>query len=210
MKIVVFGATGRVGRKLVSGGIARGHEVTAAARRPEEVRARHRIPRIVPCDLLDATQVDGAVAGNEVVIVSVGSRFTLAPGKVHSQGVANVLAAMKTHGVTRLLCVSAMGTQDDHDPNLPPLYTRVLRPLMLGGVYRELRDMETRVRASALDWTLVHVARLTNGPALGRCRAEEGDSLAGVLKISRADLADFMLKELERGEWTGRDVAVAY
>lgn len=210
MKVVVFGATGRVGRKLVAGGIARGHEVTAAARHPEDVRARHRIPRIVPCDLLDAAQVDRAVAGNDVVIVSVGARFTLAPGKVHSQGVANVLTAMKTHDVTRLLCVSAIGTQDAHDPNLPPLYTRVMRPLLLGGIYRELREMETQIRAGGLDWTLVHVARLTNGPALGRCRAEEGDSLSGALKISRADLADFMLKELERGEWTGRDVAVAY
>ena len=54
VKIVVFGATGRIGGKLVSGGIARGHEVTAAARHPERIPARHHAPRLVTCDLLDA------------------------------------------------------------------------------------------------------------------------------------------------------------
>ncbi len=210
MKIVVFGATGRVGRKLVSGGIARGHEVTAAARRPEDVRARSRIPRIVPCDLLDAAQVDAAVIGNEAVAVTVGARFAFAPGKVHSRGIANVITAMHSHAARRLICISAIGTHDDNDANLSPLFTRVMRPVFLGGVWRELRAMESQVTGSGLDWTLVHVARLTNGPALGRYRAEPGDSLPGTLAISRADVADFMLKELERGDWIGRDVALAY
>ena len=210
MKIVVFGATGRVGRRLVSGGIARGHEVTAAARRPENVRERSRILRIVPCDLLDAAQVGVAVTGNEAVAVAVGARFALAPGTVHSRGVANVITAMHSHAVRRLICISAIGTHDDNDPNLPPLFTRVYRPLYLAGVWEQLRVMEAQVADSGLDWTIVHVARLTNGPALGRYRVEPGDSLPGALTISRADLADFMLKELERGDWIGRDVALAY
>ena len=210
MKIVVFGATGRVGRRLVSGGIARGHEVTAAARRPEDVRERSRILRIVPCDLLDAAQVDAAVTGSEAVAVTVGARFAFAPGKIHSRGIANVITAMHSHAARRLICVSAIGTHDDNDPNLPPVFTRVFRPLYLAGVWEQLRVMEAQIAGSGLDWTLVHVARLTNGPALGRYRAEPGDSLRGALAISRADVADFMLKELERGEWIGRDVALAY
>jgi len=210
VKIVVFGATGRVGRKLVSGGIARGHELTAAARHPEDVRARVRIPRIVTCDLLDAAQVDAAVAGQDAVIVAVRARFSLAPGNVHSQGAANVVAAMQKHGVRRLLCISAAGVQDDHDPNLPPFFTRVMRPLLLRRVWPELRQMESCVTGSRLDWTLIHVAHLTDGPATGQYRAEEGKSMPGGLRISRADIADFMLKELERGEWSGRDVALAY
>jgi putative NADH-flavin reductase len=210
MKVVVFGATGRVGRKLVSGGIARGHEVTAAARHPEDVRARHRIPRIVPCDLLDSEQVDAAVRDQDAVIVSVRARWRLAPGEVHSRGVANVLTAMESHAVRRLLCVSAVGTGDEHDPNLPPWFTRVYRPLVLSRVWSQLRAMEELVSGSGLDWTLVHVARLTDGPALGQYRLEEGDSILGGLTISRADLADFVLKELERNEWVGRHVTVAY
>jgi putative NADH-flavin reductase len=90
------------------------------------------------------------------------------------------------------------------------VFTRVFRPLYLAGVWEQLRVMEAQIAGSGLDWTLVHVARLTNGPALGRYRAEPGDSLPGALTISRADVADFMLKELERGEWIGRDVALAY
>lgn len=210
MKIVVFGATGRIGRKLVSGGIARGHEVTAAARHPESMRARDRVPRIVACDLLDAAQVDAAVADQDAVIVTVGARCSLAPGVVHSHGVANVVGAMKAHAVRRLVCISAAGVHDDHDPNLPPFFTRLLRPLMLSRVWPELRAMDACVAGSGLDWTLVHVAHLTNGQAVGRYRVAQGTSMAGGYKISRADVADFMLKELERGEWIGHDVAIAY
>ena len=210
MKVVVFGATGRIGRKVVSGGIVRGHEVTAAARRPERVRAPQRIPRIVTCDILDAAQVGAAVDGHDVVVVTVGARFALLPGKVHSEGIANVIAAMEAHGARRLICVSAAGTDDDNDPNLPPFFTRLMRPVLLGRVWRELREMESRVRASGLDWTLVHVPHLTDGPALGNCRVEAGASMPGGLRISRADVADFMLKELERDEWVERDVALAY
>lgn len=210
MKVVVFGATGRIGRKVVAGGIARGHEVTAAVRDPDNVHARERIPRIVTCDLLDAEQVDAAVARQDAVVVSVGARLALLPGEVHSRGIANVLGAMKEHEVRRLLCVTAVGTHDNGDSDLPPVFTRMIRPLLLRRVWPELREMEFRVAASGLDWTLVHVAHLTDRPALGQYRVEEGDSMAGGFTIARADVADFMLKELERGEWIGRDLAIAY
>jgi putative NADH-flavin reductase len=79
VKIVVFGATGRIGSKLVSGGIARGHVVTAAARHPERLPPRHHAPRLVTCDLLDAAQVDEAVTRQDAVTMSVGPRFGIAP-----------------------------------------------------------------------------------------------------------------------------------
>jgi putative NADH-flavin reductase len=210
VKIVVFGAAGRTGRKLVSGGVARGHEVTAAARRPKDIRVGSRLQSVVQCDLLDAAQVDAAVARQEVVVVAAGTPLVWAQGAVHSEGIANVITAMRSHAVHRLVCVSAVGTQHDDDPNLPRAFTRVLRPLLLSRIWDELRDMEAQVRGSGLDWTLVHVARLTNGPALGRYRVEEGDTLTEARRISRADVADFILKELERGAWVERDVALAY
>jgi len=210
VKIVVFGATGRVGCRLVAGGIARGHEMTAAARRPERVVATHRLPLIVRCDLLDAAQVDAAVRGQDAVVVTAGARFALMPGKAHSEGTANVIGAMKAHAVSRLICLSAAGTHDDNDPNLPPFFTRLIRPVLLGRVWSELRAMEFRIAASGLDWTIVHVSHLTEGPALGRYRVEPGHSLPDGIRISRADVADFILKELERDEWVRDDVAIAY
>lgn len=210
MKIVVFGATGRVGRRLVSGGVARGHSMTAATRHPERVQVRQGAPRVVACDVLDPEQVAAATAGQDAAVVCVGARFAWFPGTVHSQGVANVITGMRRHAVRRLVCLSAAGTHDDGDPNLPPFFTRVMRPLLLGRVWPELRDMEAQVAASGLDWTIVHLAHLTNGPALGSYRAAEGDSLPGGLSVSRADVADFVLKELARDEWVRRHVAIAY
>jgi putative NADH-flavin reductase len=210
VKIVVFGATGRIGGKLVSGGIARGHEVTAAARHPERIPPRHHAPRLVTCDLLDAAQVATAVARQDAVIVSVGARFGMAPGTVYSEGIANVVLAMHARAVRRLVCITAIDTSVDPHADTPPLSARMNEPLFRGRVETQLRVMEERVRSSGLDWTLVHAARLTTGPALGRYRVEEGVTVPGALKISRADVADFVLKELERDQWVGRDVALAY
>lgn len=210
VKIVVFGATGRIGGKLVSGGIARGHEVTAAARHPERIPPRHHAPRLVTCDLLDAAQVESAVARQDAAMVAVGARFALLPGAVHSEGVANVLRAMRARAVPRLICITTFSAGLDREAEMPSLSDRMSQPLFTGRVESKLRAMEAQVRSSGLEWTLVHAGLLTNGPALGRYRLEEGTRLPGALKISRADVADFMLKELERGEWVGRDVALAY
>jgi putative NADH-flavin reductase len=210
VKIVVFGATGRIGGKLVSGGIARGHDVTAAARRPERLPLRHHAPRLVTCDLLDAAQVQSAVERQDAVMIAVGPRSTLVPGTVNSTGVANVLLAMHAWAVRRLLCVTGVGEEVYRDAPAPPLSARMTRPLFMGRASSQVRLMEDQIRSSGLDWTLVHAARLTNGPALGQYRVEEGAGVPGGLKISRADIADFMLKELERGEWVGRDVTLAY
>lgn len=210
VKIVVFGATGRVGRKLVAGGIARGHEVTAAARHPERMRVLTGAPRLVVCDVMDARQVAAAAARQDAVLVATRARLGLAPGHLHTRGMANVIAAMQDSAVRRLVCLSAAGTHDDADPNLPLLFTRVVRPLFLAPTWRELREMEALVERSGLDWTVVHVARLTNGPALGVYRVGAGHSIPEGSSIARADVADFMLKELVRGEWVRRHVAVAY
>ncbi len=210
MKIVVFGATGRIGRKLVAGGIARGHEVTAATRHPERVRVVGGAPRIVVCDVMDAGQVAAATARQDAAVVAVGTRLGLAPGHLHTRGTANVIAAMRRHAVRRLVCLSAAGTHDEADPNLPPFFTRVVRPVFLGRAWQELCEMEALVGGTELEWTIVHAPRLTNGPALGTYRVADGHSVGRGYSISRADVADFILKELARRQWVRRHVAVAY
>lgn len=210
MRIVVFGATGRIGRRLVAGGVARGHQVTAATRHPERVRVVGGAPRVVVCDVMDASQVAAAAAHQDAVVVAVGARHAFAPGRLHTQGTENVIAGMRRHAVHRLICLSAAGTHDEADPNLPPFFTRVVRPLLLGRVWRELIEMEALVGGTELEWTIVHAPRLTNGPALASYRVAEGRSLRGGHAISRADVADFILKELARAQWVRRHVALAY
>ena len=124
-------------------------------------------------------------------------------------GTLNVIRSMQRYGVRRLVVLSASGTQPGRDPNLPWVFERVLKPVLLGPAYDDLRRMETSVRQSELDWTIVRAANgLTDGPARGVFHAEPGYSLPGGRKIARADVAAFMLDELERRDNIAHALAI--
>jgi putative NADH-flavin reductase len=210
MKVVVFGATGRTGRLLVEGALARGHDVTAFVRAPNKLGALRDRVRVVHGDVLDGGAVSDAVDGQEAVLVALAGGGTKAAEQVNAQGTLNVIRSMQRYGVRRLVVLSAGGTQPGRDPNLPWFFERIVKPLFLKNVLADLRRMEISVRQSELDWTLVRAAQLVDGPARGAYRAEPGYSLPGGTKIARADVAAFMLDELERRDNIAHALAIAY
>jgi putative NADH-flavin reductase len=210
MRVVVFGATGRTGRLLVEGALARGHDATALVRAPDKLGALRDRIRVVQGDVLDGGAVSDAVDGREAALVALAAGGTRAAEQVNAQGTLNVIRSMQRYGVRRLVVLSAGGTQPGRDPNLPWFFERVLKPLFLKGVLADLRRMEVSVRQSELDWTLVRAAQLVDGPARGAYRAEPGYSLPGGTKIARADVAAFMLDELERRDNVAHALAIAY
>jgi hypothetical protein len=139
MKIVVFGATGPTGRHVVQRALELGHEVTAFARTPAAVDLRHDKLTVVPGDVLDPVAVDRAVAGHDVVISALGprNRATRGPAAamtVASEGVRHILAAMKAHGVRRLIALSSVGVGATKGKS-GFLLERVFRPLFLGPIF---------------------------------------------------------------------------
>jgi hypothetical protein len=118
---------------------------------------------------------------------------------------------MQRYRVRRLVVLSASGTAPGRDPNLPWLFDRVIKPVLLGPAYADLRRMETNVRTSELDWTIVRVSgALTNDSPRGVYRAEPGYSLPHGRRIARADVAEYMLDQLTLATEIGHAVAVAY
>jgi len=210
MRVVVFGATGRTGRLLVEGALARGHDVTAFVRAPDKLGPLRDRVRVVQGDVLDGGAVSDAVDGLEAALVALAAGSTKAAEQVNAQGTLNVIRSMQRYGVRRLVVLSAGGTQPGRDPNLPWFFERVVKPLFLKGVLADLRRMEVSVRQSELDWTLVRAAQLVDGPARGAYRAEPGYTLPGGTKIARADAAAFMLDELERRDNIAHALAIAY
>ena len=210
MRIVVFGATGRTGRLLVEGALPRGHDVTALVRAPDKLGALRDRIRVVVGDVLDGGAVSDAVDGREAALVALAAGGTKAAEQVNAQGTLNVIRSMQRYGVRRLVVLSAGGTQLGRDPNLPWFFERVVKPLFLKGVLADLRRMEVSVRQSELDWTLVRAAQLVDGPARGAYRVEPGYTLPGGIKIARADVAAFMLDELERRDNITHALAIAY
>lgn len=209
MKVLIFGSTGRTGRCLVGQALEQGHEVTAFARDPRKVRRRDERLRVVRGDVLDRASVDSSVQGQQVVLSALGVRLW-EPTTVFSEGIRNILRAMEAHGVPRILCVSVAGVlKEDAGSLLGNTLLRLSR-LALKGVYEGHRRQLEKIRRSPLEWVVVRPVLLTNGPRTGRYRVvSEGIPRKGYW-ISRADLADFLLRQLTRDEYVHQLPAIAY
>jgi len=161
-------------------------------------------------DVLDGGIVSDAVDGQDAVLVALSAAHRKSAPAVNALGTLNVIRSMQRYGVRRLIVLSASGTAPGRDPNLPWIFDRVIKPVLLGPAYDDLRRMETSVRQSELDWTIVRAPALVDGPARGGYRVGPGFSLPGGRRITRADVAAFMLDELERRDNVGHAVAIAY
>jgi uncharacterized protein YbjT (DUF2867 family) len=209
MKLTVVAATGRVGRLVLDQAVAAGHDVTAVARRPQGLPPG---VRTVTADLsapdrptLLATLTD-ALAGADAVISGLGPR-TRADAGVVEPGTRLLLEAAEAAGVRRFSMVSAapIGTTPSparpHPPRVDPgddvLTGRVLMPVIkrvFRHVYTDLARAEDLVLASDRDWTIVRPPRLTDGPATGTYRTSTVANLPRGRTVSRADVADLMLR----------------
>jgi putative NADH-flavin reductase len=185
--------------------------VTALVRAPEKLGDLAGRVRVVAGDVLDGGIVSDAVDGQDAVLVALSAAHRKRAPAVNALGTLNVIRSMQRYAVRRLIVLSASGTQPGRDPNLPWIFDRVVKPVLLSPAYDDLRRMETSVRQSELDWTIVRVSgTLNDGPARGTYRAEPGYSLPGGRRIARADVAEYMLDQLTLQDEIGHAVAVAY
>lgn len=190
MRIVVFGATGGTGREVVRQASAAGHDVTAFVRRqPADLAADNQRLRIVLGDFGKQEDVDRAVDGQDAVISALGTNQK-GPVSVCTDGMRAILAAMQRASVRRLLAVSAHGAAESHDRSL---YVLALWA-MLAAKMRDKETMEQLIRASDTDWTIVRPPALTNGRQAGGYRCGPDLKIGITSRISRADLAAFLLK----------------
>lgn len=204
MNILIVGASRGIGLQLLLQALTAGHTVTALARHPERIVASHDRLRKVRCDILDEQCLTAALAGQDGVACTIGKKTPWEQrSDFFSRGTQTLLRAMRTAGVRRLVCVTGIGAGDSRGHG-GVLYDRLFRPLLLKGVYDDKDRQEALIRASDTDWTVVRPGFLTNGPVTGNYKVLT--DLAGVTagRISRADVAHFMLQELASGRYIGR------
>jgi putative NADH-flavin reductase len=208
-KILVLGGTGGTGREVVSQGLQQGHEVTAFARRPERVTTRNERLRVIVGDVTsDSEALGDAVRRQDVVISALGTGKSFKSGGLIARSVPRILEAMRRHGARRLIFTSAFGVGSTWRdvPIVPRIFARVL----LRDVYADKAAGEEILQGSELDWTLVYPAGLSNGPRTGRYRVGERLKLTGFPTISRADLADFLLRQVEDRTYVRKGVLISY
>lgn len=196
MKILLLGASGGTGRALISQALPRGHEVTAVVRDPGAFGPREPRLELVPGDVLAGPDVvAGRVAGHDAVVSALGVHASLTSGDLIARTMEALVPAMEARGVGRLLVVSAFGVGESRrDASLPQ---RILYRLLLGDVFADKLRGEERIAASSLRYTLVYPVLLTNGPRTERYETGERLPMRGIPKVSRADVAHFLLSELE-------------
>ncbi|WP_280431376.1 NAD(P)-dependent oxidoreductase [Nocardia brasiliensis] len=193
MKIAVFGATSTVGRLVVEQALAEGHQVTAFTRSAAGLTQRHERLDIVEGDVLDSNSVQRAVAGQDAVLVSLGAGRK---GVIRAEGTRAVIEAMNRTGVKRLIVQTTLGVGDSK-ANLNFLWKYVMFGLLLRQAFADHVQQEAYVRASDLDWTIVRPSAFTDGPRTGGFRRGFPAGERGLtLKITRADIAGFMLEQL--------------
>jgi len=220
MKLTIVAATGGIGRLALEQAVAAGHDVTAVVRNPRKLS---RDVQVVAADMLspDSAALERSVKGSDAVLAGLGP-VSNADAGVASQGTRAIVQAMKTAGVRRIVVVSAAPVATvpspgrpmppKHDPGDGFFMRNLLGPLTkvaFGKIYTDLALMEDVLRNSDLDWTVVRPPRLTNKPPTGAYRTAYGENLRRGLQISRADVANLMLRVLEQPETIRQTIGIA-
>ncbi len=206
MKLIVFGATGGTGQQLVTQALAQGHAVTAFVRRPERVTVQHAALTVVQGDVTDAAAVAAAVAGHEVVLSALGTRGGPA---VLPDGTRNILAGMAAAGIRRSLWVSSFGAGDSLKQMGWLAQTLIVKGLLRQAI-EEKNAQERIIMADNGDWIIARPGGLTDGPLTGQYRVTGPGDKVGQPSISRADVADFMLKNLVDTRYVRKAVGLTY
>jgi putative NADH-flavin reductase len=207
MKVLIIGATGATGKILMREALAQGHQLTALARNPSALAPEDYRLRVLQGNALDVSSVEAAVAGQDAVLVALGTRSSR-PTTLFSESTHNVIGAMDKHGVRRLVCITGVGVGDSKG-HVGFLYDRIIRPLVVRNVYEDKERQEEAIEQSDLEWVIVRPAQLTDEPAKGEYKVY----LKGSYKaktISREDVAEFMLAQVKDDTYVHKMPVISY
>lgn len=209
MKIVIFGASGRTGQRLISQALEQGHEVFAYARTSSKIQINHERLRIIQGDIHDLNAVEQVVQGQDAVLCALGvNKNDLVTAL--ADGTRNIVHAMKRHGVRRLLNVSAAGFSGEQADFLIGKILFWVFDRYLAKLFSAMKEQHQVIEQSGLDWTAIRPFLLDDGPRKGGYRiAVEGIPSRGY-RINTGDVAEFMLKNVKSNEYLFKSPALAY
>jgi len=209
MKLIIFGATGGTGRHLINQSLEQGHSVTAFARNPKSLQIQHEKLHLIKGDVLNLGSVQSAIDGHDAVFCTLGTP-AMNKSMLRTNGTKNIIQAMQQSTTKRLICQSGMGCGDSK-VLLPFHYKYIIFPLMLRYVYADHESQEQHVSESQLNWTIIRPAALSNGKHTSRYwHGFAANDATLSIKISRADVADFMLKQLSDNTYLHKSPSVSY
>jgi len=205
--IIVFGATGSVGKELVSQAISAGNQVSAFTRSAAKVAFEHPDLSVIEGDVLDANQVRDAIVGHDAVLCTLGAGRH---GYVRETATRNIVAGMQANKVERFICQSTLGAGDSVG-NLNFFWKYIMFGTILRPVLIDHNKQENAVTNSDLHWTIVRPAAFTDGALTGNYQHGFSSNEKNLtFKISRSDVADFMLKQIACDSVGGKTIGLSY
>jgi putative NADH-flavin reductase len=204
MRIVIFGGSGRTGIELVNQALSRNHNVVAFVRNPAKFPIHHKNLSVFEGNVLNKDHVENAIKGCDGVLFAVGVK----PWKekpICTEGIKNVITAMHKYNVRRLVVESAYGVKETRKG----IYGRLLW-VIIKDIMKDKETMENVVAESQLEWLIARPTILTKGTKTGKYRIGHDLHLGILPKISRADVADFMLKQLQDNTYIHQTPAISY
>ena len=209
MKIAIIGASRGIGYQLLKLAVEEGHEVTALLRNPDKLQIAYDNLHVIKGDILDPASVAAVTDDQGGICVCIGIPPSMKSVEVFSKGIENVLASINDNPEQKLIVITGIGAGESKGHG-GFLYDRVFNPLLLKEIYRDKDREEALIKESRANWLIVRPGFLTNGPRTGKYRVI--DNLTGVTagKISRADVADFMLKQLMEPTHFGKTPLLTY
>jgi len=208
-KILVLGATGGTGQLIIRQALAKGYDVTALVRSPEKGAGLTGV-KLAIGDARDEAALRQAIRGQDAVVSALGTPPS--PFKevtLLSTATRAVVNAMQAEGVSRLVAITGIGAGDSAGHG-GFAFDHLILPLLLRHVYADKNRQEAIIRQSGLDWTLVRPAVLNDKPGKGAPRALEDLSQFHGGTIARADVAAFIVDELESGKWLKRSPLITW
>lgn len=205
--LAIFGGSGATGKLLVNQALAAGYAVVALVRTPAKLGIEHQNLTVVQGDILDAAQVEAVVEGADVVLSALGPTENR-PTFTISQGMQHILAAMQKHDVGRIIVATGAGVRDPKDkPTVVDRIFALLLRLLSKHVVADMERTVALVRNSDRAWTVVRVPRLLNSPAQGKLKVGYVGDIRP--QIARADMATFMLQQVESDQFVRQAPAIS-
>lgn len=207
-RIVIFGATGGTGQELVKQSLEQDLEVTAFVRDPKKLNIKSKNLTVIKGDVLNAEEVDKAIQNQDAVICSLGMPAS-DKSTLRRDGTKNIIKSMEANKVDRLICQTSLGFGDSKEV-LPWHMKYLIVPFILKNAFKDHALQEAAIENSNLEWTIVRPGNMTNGKKTDAYKHgfEPTDRIK--LKVSRADVASFMLKQIEDQKYHFEKVGISY
>lgn len=207
MKLIIFGATGSVGIHLVTQALRQGHTITAFTRNTGKFSSvNHPHLNIFGGDIRELSQVENAIKGHDCVFCVIGDG---SKGRVRAKGTKNIVMAMKKNGINRIICQTTLGLGESRG-NLDFFWKYIMFGLLLKRAFSDHQLQEKYLFESGLDYTIVRPAAFTDGEITNRYKIGFHGNYKNLnLKISRADVADFMLRQLNSDLYSRKAVSIS-